>query len=145
MAKGSFGIYRLRIQDAEFAKKTLKDLLAGLGYRASRRGAPPGRFKIVGIRGSTNLAAIANLFPMLTLFGIGSRVRATLTGGASLTEGDTEQRMSVRVMPIRETEDREETFLQSQDVGEALGDDLKARHEFRKLVDALARAGTIDV
>lgn len=143
MARGSFGAYRLEIEDPEAARKAVMGVMKRLGYRAHRRGGAQGRFKIVGIRGSTVLALLMQLVPFMELTGFGSRVRATLSGGTSLNEGDSECRLAIRVIPIRETEAREETLFVTQSLGESMGDDMQARRSFRRLVEALAEGGVI--
>lgn len=143
MARGSFGTYRLLKEDPVDARTRVTTEMKRLGYRPHRRGGSEGRFKLVGIRGSSLVAMLVQTIPFAEVLGIGSRVRATVSGGVSLNESDNSCSLSIRVVPIRELEDREETFVLTQDLGEALGDNLQARRAFHRLVNALAESGVI--
>ncbi len=77
MPKGSYGAYGLQIDDPAVAKVKIKEILAELGYKAYRRGAPPDRFKVQGTRGSKVIAMLIQMVPFMDILGIGSRVRAT--------------------------------------------------------------------
>lgn len=143
MARGSYGAWSVRSTDFDAIRDVAVEILEAEGYRVSKRRVTDHEVKVEGIRGSKTLASLVNMVPLASLFGFGTRVRATLRVRASLTEADTDYRLAVRCAPIMEMDSMEEELYSSQDRVERVGDDLQARRCFVRLVDALRHAHLI--
>jgi len=120
-------------------------ILRDVGVRAHRRGVTDQQFKVEGIMGNSFAAIIARQIPFLSWFGWFSRLKVTMKCMRSLTEGDDSVHLFIRVFPIMEMHDgQEQGLLVSQDLGEYIGDNAKAKQIYRKLVKEMDAAGLID-
>lgn len=143
MARGSYGAWPARSADFAVIRDVAVEILEADGYRVSKRRVTEQEVKVEGIRGSKALASLVQMLPFGPLLGFGTRVRATVRGRASLTDGDTDCRLAVRCAPIMELDSMEEEFHSSQGRLERVGDHAQARRCFGRLVDALKRARLI--
>lgn len=143
MARGSYGAWPARSADFEAIRDVAVEILESEGYHVNRRRITDHDVKVEGIHGSKALASLVQAIPFASLFGFGTRVRATIHGRTSLDEGDTDCRLAVRCAPIMELDSMEEEFHTSQDALERVGDHAQARRCFGRLVDALKRARLI--
>ena len=138
MAQGCSGHYSLRVEDLGLVREQVLAALKEIGYRISRRGPATGEVKVEAIQGNAVLATIASWVPGLVEMGVLSRVKAVVVARKSLNQADDRMRLFVRVLPIREMSDEAERldFL-AQGPEEFLGDHLRSRRGFKKLVEEL--------
>ena len=143
MANVSYGAWPI----AEVPFKTIREIAVAVledeGYRVHRRRITERQAKIEGIRGSKWFAHLGQQIPFGALLGIGARVKATVLCRRSLTEGDSDLRLSVRCAPVQEWDSVEEEYLTSQGRVERIGDNAKARQCFFKLVNEFRRRAVI--
>lgn len=143
--QGSAGHFTVRSDNVkEICDRTI-EILRNAGVRAYRRGATDQQFKAEGIKGNAFVGWLTNQVPFLSWFGWFSRLKVTVKCMRSLTEGDDSVHLYLRVVPIMEMRDSRENLLISQDVGEFVGDNMKAKRVYRQIVNDLHAAQVIDM
>jgi hypothetical protein len=138
--QGCSGHFILNSKDIkEVANQTIA-LLRAAGVKAYRRGVSDSQFKAEGVKGSSVLALISGFVPFLSTLGFFSRVKVVVKCQRSLNEGDDDLHFFIRAYPIMETQDRRESLLVSQDLGEYIGDHLHTKRCYQKIIQGLQDA-----
>ncbi len=141
--QGSAGHFVVKSDNMKEICDSTIDVLRNAGVRAYRRGSTDKQFKAEGVMGNKFVALLAGQVPFLSLFGCFSRVKTTVKCMRSLNEEDDSIHLFIRVVPLMELRDDREIFLITQDLGENIGDNAKAKRVYRNITKGLRAAGII--
>lgn len=126
----------LRTSDLESAHALVRAALAEVGYDGVRVRRMENGFELMGDRGNSGLALIGQWIPLGLVLGWLGRTRVRAKCVRSLREGDESLHLFVRVHPIQEMDDQDETWQITQGAPERLGDSLKARRDLQRILAA---------